>query len=75
MKDQITALAEAIRVAQLELGRHRERGSGATSEATLVRLENLLCDPKVNEALALFAPADPSPSMVPDLPWRRTVKH
>ena len=75
MKDQITALAEAVRLAQLELGHHRNPHHRATAEATVRRLESLLCDPKVNEALSLFAPPERVPPIVPDLPSRHTVEH
>jgi hypothetical protein len=74
MKDQLTALTEAVRLAQLELGCYRDPDCRATPEWTIKRLELLLCDPKVRGALALLAPDDRSPSIVPDLPQRERVR-
>lgn len=75
MKDQIISLAEAVRLARLELGHHRDPRHRATAASTITRLESVLCDPKVDEALAAFGVHDCSPAIVPDVAWRETVKH
>jgi hypothetical protein len=75
MKNQLTALTKAVRLAQLELGCYRDPHCRATPERTIKRLEALLCHPKVAEALALFAPDDFSTSIAPDLPKREKVDH
>jgi len=73
MKDHLTALTEAVRLARLELNCYRDPRCAATPEWTLRRLESLLADPKVNEAMAVLT-SDGSPSIVPDLP-RQTAEH
>jgi hypothetical protein len=65
VKDHLTALTEAVRLARLELDCHRDPRCAATPEWTLKRLESLLDDPKVNEAMAALA-SDDSPSIVPE---------
>jgi hypothetical protein len=75
MKDQLIALTEAVRLAQLELECYRDLRCPLTPEWTIKRLQTLLCDPKVKEALSVLAPDDRSPSIVPDWPERKTVKH
>ena len=68
MKDQLTALTEAVRLAQLELDCYRDRQCRGTAEWTVKRLETLLGDPKVRQALSVLAPDDYCPSIVPGLP-------
>jgi len=75
MKDQLIALTEAVRLAQLELECYSDPRCRSTPEWTIKRLQTLLCDPKVKEALSVFIPDDRSPSIVPDWPERETVKH
>ena len=73
MKDHLTALTEAVRLARLELNCYRDPRCAATPEWTLRRLESLLTDPKVNEAMAVLT-SDGSPSIVPAaLPLQRRV--
>jgi hypothetical protein len=74
MKDHLTALTEAVRLACLELNCYRDPRCAATPEWTIKRLELLLRDPKVNEAMAALS-SENSPSIVPSLPQRETVKH
>lgn len=75
MKDQLTALTEGVRLAQLELSCFRDPQCRGTSEWTIRRLETLLGDPKVKEAMAVLAPEIAGPSIVPDWPERESVKH
>jgi hypothetical protein len=73
VKDHLTALTEAVRLARLELNCYRDPRCAATPEWTLRRLESLLTDPKVNEAMAVLT-SDGSPSIVPGLPLQ-IAKH
>jgi hypothetical protein len=74
MKDHLTALTEAVRLACLELNCYRDPRCAATPELTIKRLESVLRDPKVNEAMAALSP-ETSPSIVPAVLQRETVKH
>jgi hypothetical protein len=74
MKDHLTALTEAVRLACLELDCYRDPRCAETTERTIKRLESLLRDPKVSEAMAVLAP-EGGPSIVPELPHRETTKH
>ena len=65
MKDSVIALIEAVRLARLELHCYRGHRCAATPEWTIERLENLLLDPKVREALYIVSPDAESPSLVP----------
>jgi hypothetical protein len=74
MKDHLTALTEAVRLARLEIGCFRDQTCRATAEWHINRLDRLLSDRKVDEAMAVFASEAQSPSIVPDI-TRQTVKH
>jgi hypothetical protein len=66
MKDHLTALVEAVRLARLELACYRDPQCGATPEWTIDRLAHLLGDETVTEAMAALSPDAESPSIVPD---------
>ena len=51
MKDSVIALVEAVRLARLELQCFRDPRCAASPEWTIKRLEELLIDPQVGEAL------------------------
>jgi len=65
MKDSVVALIEAVRLSRLELHCYRDHRCAATPEWTIERLEQLLLDPKVGEALHIVSPAAENPSIVP----------
>jgi hypothetical protein len=65
MKDSVIALIEAVRLARLELHCYRDPRCAESAEWTVERLEKLLLDPKVGEALHIVAPDAESPSIVP----------
>lgn len=67
MKDFVTALTEAVRLARLEIACYRDNDCRGTSEFTINRLDELLNSRQVNEAMAVFAPNEASPSIVPEL--------
>ena len=64
MKDQITALMEAVRLMNAEFDRFNQHGQGR--DATLNAVEKILNDPKVTGAVASIAPLVDAPSLVPD---------
>jgi hypothetical protein len=66
MKDYVTALTEAVRLARLEIACYRDKGCRGTAEFTISRLDELLNGRHVNEAMAVFAPNEASPSIVPE---------
>jgi hypothetical protein len=65
MKDFVTALTEAVRLARVELACYRDKHCRGTAEYSIRRLDELLNSRQVNEAMAVFAQA--SPSIVPEL--------
>ncbi len=65
MKDSVITLIEAVRLARLELHCFRDPRCAAGPEWTIQRLEQLLLDPRVGEALHIIAPEAESPSIVP----------
>jgi hypothetical protein len=65
MKDFVTALTEAVRLARVELACYRGQHRRGTAEYSIRRLDELLNSRQVNEAMAAFAQA--SPSIVPEL--------
>jgi hypothetical protein len=66
MKDSIITLAEAVRLARLELHCYRDPRCAQTAEWTVSRLEELLLDPELGRALMVLVPEAESPSIVPD---------
>lgn len=78
MKNHITALVEAVRLARLELDCYRDPKCGASADWTVGRLSELLENKEVSEAMAALVPGDDSPSIAPGrsenlkvpYPWR-----
>ena len=66
MKDQVIALVEAVRLAQLEIACYQDLQCGGDAEGTVGRLARILGAVPVREAMALLAPDAESPSIVPD---------
>ena len=64
MKDQITALVEALRLSQLEIEKLRRKRQGL--EATVGAVERILADPVVAAAIHNLEPFSASPSVVPE---------
>ena len=64
MKDFVTALTEAVRLARVELACYRDKDCRGTAEYSIRRLDELLNSRQVTEAMAVFAQA--SPSIVPE---------
>jgi hypothetical protein len=77
MKDYVTALTEAVRLARLEIACYRDKDCRGTAEFTIKRLEELLSGRSVNEAMAVLSPNEASPSIVPELhePHKQSLKH
>ena len=67
MKDHLIALAEAIRLARLELHCYRDPRCAGSPEWTIKRLETLLLDPAIGQAMLVVAPEAESPPLVPDM--------
>jgi len=65
MKDSVIDLIEAVRLARLELHCFRDPRCAASAEWTIQRLEELLLDPRVGQAMSVLAPDAESPSIVP----------
>jgi hypothetical protein len=63
MKDQVTALMEALRLVGLELERFKRRRQ--SRDQTLDAVEAILDDPKVAGAIQTLQPFIESPSLVP----------
>ena len=63
MKDQITTLMEALRLAGLEVEHFNRKRQGR--DETLDKLEAILCDPKVRQAVENLEPFIEAPSLVP----------
>ena len=63
MKDQLTTLMEALRLAGVEV-EHFKRKRQSRDE-TLDRLEAILYDPRVRHAMESMEPFVESPSLVP----------
>ena len=64
MKDQITVLMEALRLASRELQKFTARKQ--SRDATLDAVEAILYDPKVKQAVESLEPLVQSPPLVPD---------
>ena len=67
MKDFVIAITEAVRLARLEIACYRDNDCRGTAEFTIRRLEELLNERGVNEAMAVLSPNEASPSIVPEL--------
>jgi hypothetical protein len=65
MKDQITALMEALNRSQYEIGRLRRGQQGL--ETTVSAVERILADPVVTAAIQNLEPYSVSPSVVPEV--------
>jgi hypothetical protein len=66
MKDAVMALVEAVRVARLEIECYRDPRCRASAVWTVNRLDELLTDKAVSEAMQVLAPDAESPSIIPD---------
>ena len=64
MKDQVITVVDAILLAKAELNAHFERGVN-NGPGTVSRLEAILFDPKVDEAMGILVPGTKVPSIVP----------
>ena len=64
MKDQITALMEALRLSRLELDRHR--WGSQSSMTTIDNIEQILRKPAIGRAINTIGPLVGVPSIVPD---------
>jgi hypothetical protein len=64
MKDQITALMEALNRSQHEIGRLRSGQQGL--ETTVSAIEKILTDPVVTAAIQNLEPFTGAPSLVPE---------
>ena len=65
MKDQITTLMEALRLAGREVDRFKLKRQGR--DETLDALEAILYDPNVRQAVETLDPLVESPSIVPNV--------
>ena len=74
MKDHLTALTEAVRLARLEIACHHDKDCRATAEYAIKRLDALLNARQVDQAIAAFAPEEASPSIVPQMQERNASK-
>ena len=63
MKDQLTTLMEALRLAGLEVEHFKHKRQ--SREQTLDALEAILYDPKVRQAIENLQPFVESPSLAP----------
>lgn len=78
MKNHVTTLVEAVRLARLELDCYRDPSCRASADWTIGRLSELLENKSVSEAMATLVPGEDSPSIAPDestnlkvpYPWR-----
>ena len=66
MKDQVTALMEALNRSQYEIGRFRRGQQGL--ETTVSAVEKILADPVVAAALQGLEPFTAAPPLVPEPP-------
>ena len=66
MKDSVIALVEVVRLARLELHCFQDPRCADSPEWTINRMEELLLDPKVGQALLVLAPDAESPPLVPE---------
>lgn len=68
MKDQITALMEALRLSQAEIEKLRRKRQGL--ETTVSAIERILSEPDVAAAIHHLEPFMPSPPLVPHVEER-----
>ena len=64
MKDQITALMEALRLSQAEIEKLKRKRQDVF--ATVAHIEGILGDPVVRAAIDNLEPFSKSPSLVPE---------
>jgi hypothetical protein len=74
MKDSIIAIAEALRLARIELECYRNPDCRASAEWTVRRLDNLLNDQGVTAALAVLVPEMESPPLSPAASTRNLMR-
>ena len=65
MKDSVVAISEALRLARLELECYRDPDCRASADWTIRRLDSLLTNHVVTEALAVLMPDMESPPLIP----------
>jgi hypothetical protein len=75
MKDHVTALAEAVRLARLEIACYYGKDCRGTAESAIKRLHGLLNNRQIDEAMAVLSPDEVSPSIVPEVQKHRATKH
>ena len=64
MKDQITVMMEALRLAGIEVEHFKRKRQGR--DETLDALEAILYDPKVRQAVENLSPLIDAPPLVPE---------
>ena len=64
MKDQITALMEALRLSQAEIEKLKRNRQDVF--ATVAHIEGILADPIVSAAIKNLEPVSSSPTLVPE---------
>jgi hypothetical protein len=64
MKDQITALMEALRLSQVEIEKLKRKRQDVF--ATVAHIEGILGDPAVSASIHNLEPFSASPSVVPE---------
>jgi hypothetical protein len=65
MNEALFALTEAVRLARLEIECYYDDRCRGTSEGTVKRLAEQLCNKDIDAAMALIAGDQDSPSLVP----------
>jgi hypothetical protein len=68
MKDQITALMEALRLSQAEIEKLKRKRQSV--QTTVAAIEAILADPVVARAIENVEPMTASPGIVPEVPVR-----
>jgi hypothetical protein len=67
MKDDLTALLEAVRLVRAELESHKGRTAQAAPR-TVARIAAIMDEPRVADAIERLDPAGEAPSITPALP-------
>jgi hypothetical protein len=62
-------------LARLEIGCYYDKDCRATAEYAIKRLDGLLNNRQVDEAIAVFSSGEASPSIVPEMQERKAAKH
>ena len=64
MKDQVIIVVDALLQAKAELNAHFE-GTRTRTPGTIQRLEAILFDSKIDEAMGILVPGSQGPSLIP----------